>query len=158
MRFLFVDRVVEYSPHERIQAQLAFPRTLDWPVGRPDGPGPSSPLLLEAMAQAGGWLIKASSDFAVLGVMSLIRGFRCVQPLPTVLRGIVEVQRYREADGMISMHGRITSAHAGVEIASVEAIGYISFKLNNPSLQEWERRTWAIMRREFHIAAPEEPR
>lgn len=65
MRFTLIDRVTEFSPGERITAiknlSLAEEYLADHFPGFPVMPGV---LMLEAMTQAGAWLIRASEDFA----------------------------------------------------------------------------------------------
>jgi 3-hydroxyacyl-[acyl-carrier-protein] dehydratase len=65
MRFTLIDRVTELTPGERITAiknlSLAEEYLADHFPGFPVMPGV---LMLEAMTQAGAWLIRASEDFA----------------------------------------------------------------------------------------------
>ncbi len=65
MRFSLIDRVVELEPGVRIKAiknvSLAEEYLADHFPGFPVLPGV---LMLEAMTQAGAWLIRASEDFA----------------------------------------------------------------------------------------------
>jgi 3-hydroxyacyl-[acyl-carrier-protein] dehydratase len=64
MRFILVDRVTELEPGVRITAQknlsLAEEYLADHFPGFPVMPGV---LMLEAMTQAGAWLVRASEDF-----------------------------------------------------------------------------------------------
>jgi len=65
MRFTLIDRVTELVPGERITAiknlSLAEEYLADHFPGFPVMPGV---LMLEAMTQAGAWLVRASEDFA----------------------------------------------------------------------------------------------
>jgi 3-hydroxyacyl-[acyl-carrier-protein] dehydratase len=65
MRFTLIDRIVDLSPGEKITAvknlSLAEEYLADHFPGFPVMPGV---LMLEAMTQAGAWLIRASEDFA----------------------------------------------------------------------------------------------
>ena len=65
MRFTLVDRIVELEPGDRISAvknlSLAEEYLADHFPGFPVMPGV---LMLEAMTEAGAWLIRASEDFA----------------------------------------------------------------------------------------------
>ena len=65
MRFTLIDRIVELSPGEKIVAvknlTMAEEYLADHFPGFPVMPGV---LMVEAMTQAGAWLIRASEDFA----------------------------------------------------------------------------------------------
>jgi len=65
MRFTLIDRILELKPNERITAiknlSMAEEYLADHFPGFPVMPGV---LMLEAMTQAGAWLIRASEDFA----------------------------------------------------------------------------------------------
>lgn len=65
MRFLLIDRITELVPHKSISAvknlSLAEEYLADHFPGFPVMPGV---LMLEALVQAGGWLIRSSEDFA----------------------------------------------------------------------------------------------
>ncbi|MBS0204943.1 MAG: beta-hydroxyacyl-ACP dehydratase [Planctomycetes bacterium] len=65
MRFLLIDRITELVPHKSISAvknlSLAEEYLADHFPGFPVMPGV---LMLEALVQAGGWLIRGSEDFA----------------------------------------------------------------------------------------------
>ena len=65
MRFLLIDRITELVPHQSVSAlknlSLAEEYLADHFPGFPVMPGV---LILEALVQAGGWLIRYSEDFA----------------------------------------------------------------------------------------------
>ena len=65
MRFTLIDRIVELEPGQRIVAvknlSMAEEYLADHFPGFPVMPGV---LMLEAMTQAGAWLVRASEDFA----------------------------------------------------------------------------------------------
>src|SRR5580658_5064436 len=64
MRFLLIDRITELVPHKSVSAvknlSLAEEYLADHFPGFPVMPGV---LMLEALVQAGGWLIRHSEDF-----------------------------------------------------------------------------------------------
>ena len=70
MRFLLIDRITELVPHKSISAvknlTLAEEYLADHFPGFPVMPGV---LMLEALVQAGGWLIRHSEDFAHSAVL-----------------------------------------------------------------------------------------
>ena len=65
MRFLLIDRITELVPHQSVSAfknlSLSEEYLADHFPGFPVMPGV---LMLEALVQAGGWLIRHSEDFA----------------------------------------------------------------------------------------------
>lgn len=65
MRFLLIDRITELTPYKSISAiknlSLAEEYLADHFPGFPVLPGV---LMLEALVQAGGWLVRCSEDFA----------------------------------------------------------------------------------------------
>ncbi|MFB7724327.1 hypothetical protein [Nocardia sp. NPDC056100] len=64
MRFHLVDRIESWTPHTEIRARkLTSAAEEFWRVG-PDGPVMPKPLVLEALCQAGTWLVMLSSDYA----------------------------------------------------------------------------------------------
>jgi 3-hydroxyacyl-[acyl-carrier-protein] dehydratase len=70
MRFLLIDRITELVPHKSISAvknlSLAEEYLADHFPGFPVMPGV---LMLEALVQAGGWLVRHSEDFAHSAVL-----------------------------------------------------------------------------------------
>ncbi len=85
MRFSLIDRIVELEPNRRILAvknlSLAEEYLGDHFPGFPVMPGV---LMLEAMTQAGAWLVRASEDFAhsivVLRQAANVKYGRFVEP------------------------------------------------------------------------------
>ena len=125
-----------------LKGRYAIPRTLHYPSGRPDRSGPSPALLLEAMAQAGGWLIKVTYRFEVLGIMSVVKNFTYQEPLPTsgVLR--IDVGMGHQSDSLISIRG--TLAAGGRRIATVEAIRYVMVGLDQDGVTSG-KKIWAML-------------
>lgn len=70
MRFLLIDRITEIVPHKSVSAvknlTLAEEYLADHFPGFPVMPGV---LMLEALVQAGGWLVRHSEDFAHSAVL-----------------------------------------------------------------------------------------
>ncbi|MFC1745617.1 hypothetical protein ACFL35_16620 [Candidatus Riflebacteria bacterium] len=74
MRFRLIDHIVEYSPWEKITA-LKSVSFEEYSLKDKFGCEPSLPetLLIEAMLQAGNWLITLSSNFTKLGFILSIK-------------------------------------------------------------------------------------
>lgn len=143
MRFLFIDAIDEFVADEYLKGRLCLPRTLAYPAGRPDREGPAPSLLLEALAQAGGWLIKASRDFRVLGIMSVVRGFRFHQPVPRSGALQMHVRFTRGTDRLLVVTGTLSLAGDKL-IASVDAILYVLVPAEGAAYT-WGVRGWEIL-------------
>jgi 3-hydroxyacyl-[acyl-carrier-protein] dehydratase len=82
MRFLLVDRIDALEPGRRIDAHKVVSFEEAW-MPRPTAPCPALPpaLLLEAVLQAGMWLLRASSDFARQPLVISAEGVRLGRPV-----------------------------------------------------------------------------
>ena len=138
MRFIFIDRIVELEPDRRIRAVKA--------IGQMDGylnahyprrPIAPATLVIEALAQAGGWLNLISRDFGVKVVLGLVEGARIFRP---VLPGDVltlEVELLRGHPDGATVRGE---ARVGDElVASVERIVYIHAVEKDERFRERQR-------------------
>lgn len=111
MRFTLVDRIVELEPQVRIQAQknlsLAEEYLADHFPGFPVMPGV---LMLEAMTQAGAWLVRFSEDFAhsvvVLKEAKTVKYGNFVEPGQT-LTVEAEVQDWDERFTKLKAKGHV---------------------------------------------------
>jgi 3-hydroxyacyl-[acyl-carrier-protein] dehydratase len=83
VRFLLVDRIHEIETGRRIRAEVAFDPGEelfgDHFPGRPLVPGS---LLIEAMAQAGGWLVLATDAFRRWPLLVLVERAKFREPTP----------------------------------------------------------------------------
>jgi 3-hydroxyacyl-[acyl-carrier-protein] dehydratase len=143
VRFLFVDAVELFEPHARLVGRVTFPRTATYPVTRPDG-GPSPALLLEALAQAGGWLANASHDFTRIALMSLVRGFRQPQPVPPAAVLAVAVETSRRDEVSYTVSGTLTAG--GELVAAVDSILYVLTRIT-PETRAWCEAHFATLSR-----------
>jgi 3-hydroxyacyl-[acyl-carrier-protein] dehydratase len=65
MRFTLIDRIIEFEPGHRLTAVKALTLAEEYLADHfPHFPVMPGVLMLEAMTQAGAWLIRASEDFA----------------------------------------------------------------------------------------------
>jgi 3-hydroxyacyl-[acyl-carrier-protein] dehydratase len=65
MRFTLIDRIVELEPGKRVKAVKALALAEEYLADHfPSFPVMPGVLMLEAMTQAGSWLIRAGEDFA----------------------------------------------------------------------------------------------
>lgn len=61
MRFHLIDRIDEWEPAQRVLGRKVTSRSEEHWIEGPDGPVMPPPLVLEALCQAGTWLIMAST-------------------------------------------------------------------------------------------------
>jgi 3-hydroxyacyl-[acyl-carrier-protein] dehydratase len=65
MRFSLIDRIIEFQPGVRITAVKSLTMTEEYLADHfPNFPVMPGVLMLEAMTQAGAWLVRLSEDFA----------------------------------------------------------------------------------------------
>ena len=62
MRFHLVDRVDSYDPGRAVRARKLTSRSEEYWVDAPGGPIMPPPLVLEALCQAGTWLVMLTTD------------------------------------------------------------------------------------------------
>lgn len=154
MRFLLIDTIDEYRHNEYLRGQVVIPRTLVYPAGRPDRGGPAPSLLLESIAQAGGWLIKATRDFKVLGVMSLISGFRLHRELPRHGVLTIEVWTVPSTARLVGVRGALSSN--GEVFASVDSILYVLIPTEEGSAHVWGLQAWKVLTERKRLAVQED--
>ena len=82
MRYALVDRIDAFERYRRIEARKVVSFEEFW-LPRPTAPFPALPaaLLLEAILQAGMWLLRASSDFSRQPLVVSADGVRLGRPL-----------------------------------------------------------------------------
>jgi hypothetical protein len=107
-------------------------------------------LLLEALAQAGGWLIKASRDFRVLGIMSVVQGFRFHRPVPRVDTLHIHAQRIQGTDRLLGVTGTL-SLPGDELLASVEAMLYVLVPAEGPAYT-WGEMGWKVLTRQGSLS------
>lgn len=155
MRFLLIDTVDEYRPNEYLRGQVVIPRTLIYPAGRPDRDGPAPSLLLESLAQAGGWLIKATRDFRVLGVMSVISGYRLHRDLPRHGPLTIEVWSVPGTARLVGVRGTL-STPSGEVVATVDSILYVLIPTEEGSAHVWGVQAWKVLTERRRLAVQED--
>ena len=144
MRFLFIDRITRFKNKDTIGGITICPRTLSYPAERPDGPGPAPSLLIEILAQAGGWLIQASWNFEFLGIMTIIEEFHFHGKIPRAGVLNFEVNLKKVTEDMVLMGGKIFDSRDDL-VASVECIKYVLVPFGERG-SLWSRQVWEVLR------------
>jgi len=110
MRFSLIDRIVELEPGSRIRAvknlSLAEEYLADHFPRFPVMPGV---LMLEAMTQAGAWLVRASEDFAhTMVVLREVANMKCGQFVAPGQTLCVLAEILKEEEGQVKLKARGT--------------------------------------------------
>ena len=122
MRFSLIDRIVELEPCVRITAVKSLTMTEEYLADHfPHFPVMPGVLMLEAMTQAGAWLVRVSEDFAhsivVLKQANNVKYAQFIEPGQTlavtaeVLKfddGEVKLKAYGTVSGRIILNARLT--------------------------------------------------
>jgi 3-hydroxyacyl-[acyl-carrier-protein] dehydratase len=124
MRFSLIDRIVELKPGVRITAVKTLTMTEEYLADHfPHFPVMPGVLMLEALTQAGAWLVRASEDFShsmvVLKQANNVKYAQFVEPGQTltvtaeVLKfddGEVKLKAYGTVNGRIILTARLVLA------------------------------------------------
>jgi 3-hydroxyacyl-[acyl-carrier-protein] dehydratase len=124
MRFSLIDRIIELEPCVRITAVKSLTMTEEYLADHfPHFPVMPGVLMLEALTQAGAWLVRVSEDFAhsmvVLKQANNVKYAQFVEPGQTltvtaeVLKfddGEVKLKAYGTVSGRIILSARLTLA------------------------------------------------
>jgi 3-hydroxyacyl-[acyl-carrier-protein] dehydratase len=124
MRFLLIDRIIELEPCVRITAVKTLTMTEEYLADHfPHFPVMPGVLMLEALTQAGAWLVRASEDFAhsivVLKQASNVKYAQFVEPGQTLAitaeilkfdEGEVKLKAYGMVGGRVILSARLTLA------------------------------------------------
>ncbi len=124
MRFTLIDRIVELEPGVRITAVKSLTMAEEYLADHfPHFPVMPGVLMLEALTQAGAWLVRLSEDFAhsmvVLKQASNVKYAQFVEPGQTLTvtaeilkmgEGEVKLKAYGTVSGRIIVSARLTLA------------------------------------------------
>jgi 3-hydroxyacyl-[acyl-carrier-protein] dehydratase len=124
MRFSLIDRIVELEPCVRITAMKTLTMTEEYLADHfPHFPVMPGVLMLEALTQAGAWLVRVSEDFShsmvVLKQANNVKYAQFVEPGQTLAvtaevlkfdEGEVKLKAYGTVSGRIIVSARLTLA------------------------------------------------
>lgn len=125
MRFLLLDRITQLTVGRRILGQTAFTSSA-CPSERVPGV-----LLVEAMAQAVGWLIVHAHRFERMPILSLLQGVELERPMLRPGR-VVTIDGELQATSRQDSLGRARMTIDEVPIASIERILYTHVLADEP--------------------------
>jgi 3-hydroxyacyl-[acyl-carrier-protein] dehydratase len=111
MRFLLIDRIVEFQPGVRLAATKSLSMAEEYLADHfPTFPVMPGVLMLEALTQAGAWLVRLSEDFAhsivVLKQATNVKYAQFVEPGQT-LSVSVEVLSHGPRETKLKAHGSV---------------------------------------------------
>ena len=125
MRFLLLDQITQLTPSRRIRG-----RTMVASSNHPSGQVPAV-LLIEAMAQAVGWLIVHAHQFERMPILSLLQGVRIEQPTALCGRAVIVDGELRSTSASDSL-GSARLTVEGNPLASIERIIYTHVPVHRP--------------------------
>ena len=150
MKFAFVDRIVELEHRQRIVTIKAVSLAEEYLADHiPSFPVLPGVLMLEAMAEAGAWLVRHATDFAPS--MVLLRESRNVTYKSFVRPGRllrVEVTCKRLAETQSDFFGSC-SCEGEEMVKGRFGLRHYSLAQSDPSLEELDRRLAAASREGF---------
>jgi len=108
MRFTLIDRILELEPGVKITAVKALTMAEEYLSDHfPNFPVMPGVLMLEAMTQAGAWLIRVTEDFAhsmvVLRQANSVKYAQFLEPGQTL---VVSAEIFRHSDGQTQLKAR----------------------------------------------------
>lgn len=140
MRFVLIDQLIELEPGTRAVARVTFPPHHeifeDHFPGLPIVPGV---LVVEAMGQAGGWLIAATLGFSRWPLLTMIDGakFRRLVNPGDELRLEVALRSARERDFEVSAQAKV-----GSERVAGARLYFHAFEFSPSRPQEGNFEAW----------------
>jgi 3-hydroxyacyl-[acyl-carrier-protein] dehydratase len=143
MRFYLFDRITEFVPGRRaggiknISAQEEFLRH-----HYDRQPVMPAPLIVESIAQLGGWAITVSSGYSCLAVMVMIKGLRVAGDAHPGDQLILDVtlNAINEYGAGISGHAHVDGRH----IVSIDTLTYVLHGLSGSEQEEVRTRYRAL--------------
>jgi 3-hydroxyacyl-[acyl-carrier-protein] dehydratase len=136
MRFSLIDKIVELKPGERILATKSLTMAEEYLADHfPRFPVMPGVLMLEAMTQAGAWLVRVTEDFAhsivVLRQANNVKYAQFIEPGQTltvtaeILKATeneTKLKTYGTMDGRIIVNARLTLARYNLADANPQHI------------------------------------
>ena len=156
MRFELIDRIVDLQPGKRIEAIKNLTLAEEYLGDHfPNFPVMPGVLMLEALTQAGAWLVRATEDFSHSIVMlrqaSNLKYGQFVQPGNTLtvnaeILGMTPEETRLKAQGMVD--GRLT-------VGARLVLARYNLADQNPDSADLDRTTITELRKRFALICPQ---
>jgi 3-hydroxyacyl-[acyl-carrier-protein] dehydratase len=155
MRFSLIDRIVELQPDRRISAVKALTMAEEYLADHfPRFPVMPGVLMLEAMTQAGAWLVRVSEDFAhsmvILGEAANVKYGQFVEPGQT-LTVTAEIVGSDEHQTRLKAMGKVDGQ---VTVSARLVLRRYNLADTDPNRAETDRALVEHLRNEFRLLYP----
>jgi 3-hydroxyacyl-[acyl-carrier-protein] dehydratase len=152
MRFSLIDRIVELEPCVRITAVKTLTMTEEYLADHfPHFPVMPGVLMLEALTQAGAWLVRASEDFShsmiVLKQANNVKYAQFVEPGQT-LSVTAEVLKFNDGEVKLKAYGTVSGR---VILTARLALSCYNLADTDPSYLRSDQATRQDLRTQFAI-------
>jgi 3-hydroxyacyl-[acyl-carrier-protein] dehydratase len=150
LRFLFYDRILELQPGRHALATKAISIGDEFlPDHYSRRPLMPATLVLESLAQVGGWLYIVSEGFGIQCVLGMVEGVRIHRPVPVGDTLLLEVWlEYRHRDGATL---RAEARSGRQPLLSVSRMMFASERMNNPADVRRARELFAYLSGGFEV-------
>jgi len=152
MRFSLIDRIIELEPCVRITAVKTLTMTEEYLADHfPHFPVMPGVLMLEALTQAGAWLVRASEDFAhsivVLKQANNVKYAQFVEPGQT-LTVTAEILKFDEGEVKLKAYGTMSGR---IILTARLALACYNLADADPQHQSTDEATRRDLRKQFAI-------
>jgi 3-hydroxyacyl-[acyl-carrier-protein] dehydratase len=156
MRFSLIDRVVELEPCVRITAVKTLTMTEEYLADHfPHFPVMPGVLMLEALTQAGAWLVRASEDFAhsivVLKQANNVKYAQFLEPGQT-LSVTAEILKFDEGEVKLKAYGTVGGR---VILSARLALACYNLADSNPQFESTDEALRADLRSQWELLQPQ---
>ncbi len=156
MRFELIDRILELQPGAKIQAVKNLTMAEEYLGDHfPNFPVMPGVLMLEALTQAGSWLIRATEDFAhsiiVLSQANNLRYGQFVQPGST-LSVTAEIMQMTERETKLKAQGVVDGR---LTVGARLVLTRYNLAERNPKDADLDRTTVEELRKRFALIYPQ---
>ncbi len=157
MRFELIDRIIELQPGASVKAMKNLTLAEEYLGDHfPNFPVMPGVLMLEALTQAGAWLIRATEDFAhsiiMLRQANNLRYGQFVQPGNTLMVS-VEIVEMGEKETRLKAQGTVDGK---LTVGARLVLARYNLADQNPDSADLDRTTIEDLRKRFQLIYPQE--
>jgi 3-hydroxyacyl-[acyl-carrier-protein] dehydratase len=152
MKFDLVDRITKVEPGKSLESQKVLPLAEEYLQDHfPTFPVLPGVLMIEAMVQAGAWLVRVSQDFShSVVILREARGVKYGQFVHPGDRMVVTVEMTRMGDGRAEIRGKGIVEDRTVVSGKLE-LEYFNLADRDRSLKERDEQIIEHLRRRFGL-------